>query len=248
METEFQFDILPQPDETTCGPTCLHAVYRYYGYDISLDQVIDECPQLGEGGTLGVLLGCHALRRGFPATIFTYNLQVFDPTWFKPPLGRLSAKLQAQMDAKDAPKLHTATNAYLEFLERGGEIFMEDLTATLIRRYVKRQVPVLTGLSATYLYRDPREIGPPCQPDDVRGSPAGHFVVLCGYDAPTRGVLVADPLMPNPFATGQHYVVGVDRVICAILLGILTYDANLLIIEPPRKRRRNDRVHPDRGR
>ena len=22
---------LPQPDETTCGPTCLHAVYRYWG-------------------------------------------------------------------------------------------------------------------------------------------------------------------------------------------------------------------------
>ena len=24
-------EILPQPDETTCGPTCLHAVFRYFG-------------------------------------------------------------------------------------------------------------------------------------------------------------------------------------------------------------------------
>src|SRR5437762_675447 len=24
-------ETLPQPDETTCGPTCLHAVYRYWG-------------------------------------------------------------------------------------------------------------------------------------------------------------------------------------------------------------------------
>ncbi len=23
--------MLPQPDETTCGPTCLHAIYRYWG-------------------------------------------------------------------------------------------------------------------------------------------------------------------------------------------------------------------------
>ncbi len=247
METKFHFDILPQPDDTTCGPTCLQAVYRYYDFDVSLTRVITECPRLDEGGTLGVQLGCHALRRGFQATIFTYNLQVFDPTWFKPPPGRLAAKLEAQMDAKDVPKLHTATKAYLEFLSGGGRIFMEDLTATLIRKYVKRQIPVLTGLSATYLYGDPREIGPECEPDDVRGSPAGHFVVLCGYDRATRGVLVADPLTPNPLAKEHHYVIDVDRVICAILLGILTYDANLLIIQPSRKRRRSERVRPGCG-
>ena len=26
----------PQPDETTCGPTCLHAVFRYFGEDWSV--------------------------------------------------------------------------------------------------------------------------------------------------------------------------------------------------------------------
>ena len=45
METRLSLDILPQPDELTCGPTCLHAVYRYYGDDISLDQVIAEVDQ-----------------------------------------------------------------------------------------------------------------------------------------------------------------------------------------------------------
>ena len=35
--------------------------------------------------TLAVLLGCHALRRGYEATIYTFNLQVFDPTWFEEP-------------------------------------------------------------------------------------------------------------------------------------------------------------------
>jgi hypothetical protein len=247
VETEFPLEILPQPDDTTCGPTCLHAVYRHYGLDLPLSRVIAECPQLDEGGTLGVLLGCHALRSGFRATIFTFNLQVFDPTWFQPPPGRLAAKLEAQMAAKDVPKLHTATRAYLEFLAGGGEILMEDLTAALIRKYVKRQIPVLTGLSATYLYRDPREIGPAFTPDDIGGSPSGHFVILCGYDPPSRGVVVADPLSPNPLAPAQRYVVDVDRLICAILLGILTYDANLLIIEPPGKHRRSERAHPDRG-
>jgi hypothetical protein len=200
-----------------------------------LEQVVDECSQLEEGGTLAVLLGCHALRHGFKATIYTYNLQVFDPTWFLPGAASLAVKLQAQRAAKDCPKLRTATKAYLDFLERGGTIRMEDLTTALIRKYLKRGVPILTGLSATYLYRDPREVGPTGDQDDVRGSPVGHFVVLLGYDPKTRGVMVADPLMPNPLAAKQKYVVGVERVIGAILLGILTYDANLLIIELSRK-------------
>jgi hypothetical protein len=59
--TRFDFAIEAQPDGTTCGPTCLHAVYRYFGDAIELAQVVREVPRLEEGGTLGGLLGVHAL-------------------------------------------------------------------------------------------------------------------------------------------------------------------------------------------
>jgi hypothetical protein len=49
MDDELRFDTLPQPDNTACGPTCLHAVYRYYGVGMALQQVVDECLQLEEG-------------------------------------------------------------------------------------------------------------------------------------------------------------------------------------------------------
>ena len=115
---------------------------------------------------------------------------------------------------------------------------MEDLTSELIRRFLKNSTPILTGLSATYLYRAKREFGRDSIPDDVRGAPVGHFVVLCGYDQSNRTVLVADPLHPNPFANEQTYAVEIDRVKNAILLGIVTHDANLLIIEPRTNRKR----------
>ena len=232
METRLTFDILPQPDLTTCGPTCLHALYRYYNDLLPLEDVIREAPRLEEGGTLAVLLACHALRRGYEATIYTYNIQLFDPTWFRPGAAPLAEKLQKQAEVKDWPRIHTITAAYLDYLRLGGRVDMEDLTGELIRRYLSRGVPLLTGLSATYLYRDPREYGPEAVPDDVRGVPVGHFVVLCGYDAAQRSVLVADPLMPNPFATEHLYELNVSRVINAILLGILTFDDNLLVIAP----------------
>jgi len=247
METRLQFEILPQPDDTACGPTCLHAVYAYYGDEVPLESVIRETPRLEEGGTWAVMLGCHALRRGFQATIYTYNLQVFDPTWFVPEPQPLAEKLVAQAAAKESRKLRAATAAYLEFLQLGGVVRMEDLTTGLIRKYLKREIPILTGLSATYLYCNAREFGPNSDSDDVRGLAAGHFVLLCGYDPASRGVLVADPLMPNPLAPRQSYVLSVDRVLCAILLGILTYDANLLIIEPRKQPERSRRADPDRS-
>lgn len=231
------FDILPQPNDTTCGPTCLHALYRYYKLDYPLEQIIAEVPVLETGGTLAVFLACHALKRGFKATIYTYNLLVFDPSWFGPTPVNLRERLIAQKQAKHEPKLHRATEGYIEYLTLGGLLRFEDLTPRLIRTHLTHGRPVLTGLSATYLHRSMREYGDNCDDDDIRGLPAGHFVVLCGYEKGARQVLVADPLQSNPLARRRVYAIGIERVINAILLGVLTYDANLLILEPPTPRK-----------
>ncbi len=209
MDHRLQFEIQPQPDNTTCGPTCLHAVYRYLGDELPLPQVIAETQALFEGGTLAVMLGCHALRRGFDVSIHTFNLQVFDPTWFKAngdmiDRDTMIAKLDQQAKLKQRSKLKLACKAYIEFLQLGGSVRMEDLTASLLRRYLKQDIPLLTGLSATYLYRESREIGSSCTDDDVAGEPSGHFVVLCGYDKEKCSVLVADPWQPNPISTDNY--------------------------------------------
>jgi hypothetical protein len=59
--------------------------------------------------------------------------------------------------------------------------------------------------------------------------------VLCGYDSSNRDILVADPYQPN-LAKERYYEVGVNRLICSILLGVLTYDSNLLVVTPKRDR------------
>jgi hypothetical protein len=229
-ERTLQFDVEAQPNDVTCGPTCLHGVYRYYGDEISLSDVIAQVPSFEGGGTLAVSLGCHALARGYQATIYTYNLHVFDPTWFKAE-GALPDKLRAQMLAKSDPKLHVASNFYLRYLSLGGELRFEELTPGLLRRHLFREQPILTGLSATYLYECQRELNN--EYDDVQGEPSGHFVVLSGYDNRKREVLVSDPLRDNPRFYRQRYRVTLRRLISSILLGIVTYDANLLIITPP---------------
>src|SRR5262245_3332283 len=125
METKLRVEILPQPDDFSCGPTCLHALYRYFGHELPLERVIAEVPILEGGGTLDVLLANHALSRGYSACVFTYNVQMFDPTWFNGRPIDLKERLALQLEHKDSPKLRIATEAYLLFLQRGGHVHFE---------------------------------------------------------------------------------------------------------------------------
>lgn len=227
MAVKFKMDILPQPDDETCGATCLHALYRYYGEEISLPEVIREIPAWETGGTIAVILGCHALLKGYKARIYTYNLQVFDPTWFHEGVD-LTEKLKKQYEAKEDPKVRWATQAYIKFLSLGGEIRFEELNVDLLRKYLDKGKPVLTGLNATYLYRCARELNN--EYEDIKGYVMGHFVILGRYIKKQKKVEILDPLMSNPFLN-QKYKINVDRVINSIMLGILTYDANLLIVD-----------------
>lgn len=236
MTESLPFEIQPQPDDRSCGPTCLQAVYRYFGKEVELGALIDDIPQLETGGTLAVQLGAHALSQGFGALILTYNLQLFDPTWFAKPGVDLAERLRKQAANKnDDGRLKLATEQYLEFLGRGGEVQHEVLNSALIRRFLRAGLPVLTGLSSTYLYQAARERPHDDKADDTGGEPVGHFVVLCGENAEERTVMVADP-WPEPAVKGLVHTHRFDRVMCSILLGVLTYDANLLILFPKGQR------------
>jgi hypothetical protein len=230
-ETILSLNIKKQPDDVTCGPTCLQAVYRYYSDEVQLSQVIGEVKQLRSGGTIAVQLGNHALRRGYQATIYTYNLSTFDLSWFKNG-DDISAKLMLQLEQKPKDKkLKTASKAYLKFLSNGGKIKFEELTPAFLRSFLVEGIPILTGLSATYLYESEREIGDfDIRYDDLAGIPSGHFVVINGFDQ--KQVFVADPLAENPISDKQYYHVSFHKLINSIMLGVMTYDANILIIHP----------------
>lgn len=245
MHVEIPFDILAQPDDSSCGPTCLHAIYRHYGEDVALADVMSSVPRVSSGGTLAVLLGTDALRRGYQCVLYTFNLRVFDLTWFGLEADALVRKLDARREHVNDHATHEAIDAYRAFVEAGGEIRCEDLTVALLRKYLKRKQPLLAGLSATYLYGTSRELGDPMEYDDVRGDPQGHFVVLCGHDGKEREVIVADPFRPNPLSTGPRYGIDIDRLVCSLMLGIVTNDANLLVIRP---RSRKPRARTLRGR
>lgn len=226
-------EIRAQPDDVTCGPTSLHAVYSFFDRGPSLEDMIGEIHSLKDGGTLAAFLGIDSLKRGFSARIYSYDLKVFDPSWAGLPGDALADKLRQQLQVKKGKKFRIGSDAYLRFLELGGEIAFDDLNPELLDKAFDAGLPILTGLNATYLYGTRREFTDrhnKAHEDDLRGGPVGHFVVLCGRHGGL--VRVADPYYDNPMSHGHFYDVPVQRLIRAILLGVITYDANLLVLSP----------------
>lgn len=227
-----------QPDDVTCGPTCLRKVYHFYGHDVELGEVLGDLDRNEDGGTLAVFLGISALRRGYRARIFAYDMRIFDPTWFDLPEEQLAEKVHARIPYLTRAKTVRAAQAYLRFLELGGEIAFDELTPSLLKAIIDREHPVLAGLSATYLYRLAREREVETGEmvlDDVRGDPTGHFVVICGYEHWGRRFLLRDPSEHVPVlgdGDPDRQTVDAQRLINAILLGDLTYDAVLLELWP----------------
>ena len=225
-----------QPDDVTCGPTCLRKVYDFYGFHVDMDDVVEALERNEDGGTLAVYLGMAALRRGLRARIFSYDLQIFDPTWASLDVPSLVHKLRARLEFLTDPKRRGAAVAYVRYLQMGGELAFDDLTPTLLKHIIDRGHPVLAGLSATYLYGFARERWEEqtgrLVHDDVAGDPTGHFVVISGYDQWGRLLTVLDPAEHVPASEDGRVIVDADRLINAILLGDVTYDAVLLELWP----------------
>ena len=233
-----ELSINTQPDDLSCGPTSLHAIYRYYGVDVPLENLIMNVGRSLSGGTLGPTLGSHALLQGFDVIIYINNLTEFDPTWFVHGKGNpavLVKKLEEQLRYNKDPEIQHVTKAYLDYLSLGGQVYFKSIDVQVLKHYFDQKVPVIAGLNATYLYRCAREkytSEGKAVFDDIKGGPCGHFVVLCGYDEHHKLVVVADPHRKNPLSHDNYYKVSSHRLINAIMLGVTSYDANLLIIRP----------------
>lgn len=223
---------LRQPDDVSCGPTCLTKVLHAHGDTRSIDEVAAGVRRNPDGGTLAVYLAHAALDCGYDATIFSYNLHVFDPTWTQLTKPALEDKLRARAARCTDARLRDATTSYADFVARGGTIRFDDLDPELLIRLLHQGHPVIVGLSATYLYQTPRENPLTNASDDVGGEPGGHFVVVCGYEANGHRFVVSDPYRNLPMTAGGTYEVETRRLLNAILLGHATSDAVLLVVTP----------------
>jgi len=225
-------DRLVQPDDVSCGPTSMAMVCRFHGDRLAIGEALGSIERNEDGGTLAVHIGRAALARRYHVRIWTWNLRLFDPSWHELPRAALLAKVRARRRVASRAKARYALGAYARFLAAGGEVAFAELDRGLLVSVLARGRPLLVGLSATYLYGTPREDPRTNQPDDVGGEPVGHFVVIGGYEDDGRRFVVVDPMADSPLGPHGERVVEATRLLNAVLLGQITYDAVLLEMWP----------------
>lgn len=228
-EMKLELFVSKQPDDESCGITCLQAIYNYYGLETTLEGLKHQIEHWQTGGTVSVNLARNALAMGFAAEIYTYNIKIFDPTWNNLAPRELEHKLRMRQRRIRSKKQKKVIGFYLDFLRKGGILRFDDLSEDLFDRLFTDHKPVICGLSATYLYQNMRETADN-QEDDIVGQPVGHFVVVSGWDSAERTVTISDPLSKNPISETGTYLLPFTKFSNAVMLGILTYDENLLVI------------------
>lgn len=202
-------------------------VYAQNGLDVPFEEIVGDVERNEDGGTLAVFLGRAALARGLRARIHSWNLRIFDPTWWRLEPAELAEKLDRRAQAVRSKRLGNAILAYAGFVRSGGELGFADPTPALLREILDDGHPVIAGLSSTYLYAEMRERPNDMKQDDVRGEPTGHFVVVRGYRKRGREFLVSDPFVRRPENRRASWLPA-ERLVHSILLGVLTDDGVLL--------------------
>lgn len=229
---------IPQPDDVTCGPTCLAQIYRFHGDRVPMASIVRSVRTNRDGGTLAVYLAIAARGHGYGVRLTSWNLRVFDPTWAGLGSDALRQRLKARARRVRDAKLRRALGAYAELLSLGGQVrFALDLEPRLLTEPLDRGCPPLVGVSSTHLYRHVRERPRTNVDDDLGGSPMGHFVVLAGYRDGGRSFDVRDPQREDTFRCGGRYRISWERLSSSLLLGDVTYDAELLELAPPARSR-----------
>lgn len=234
-----------QPDDTSCGPTCLAQVLRFFGDRRPPAELRRRLRRNPDGGTLAVHLGRLALELGHHARLHPLGVRVFDPTWWALDQATLRDRLARRAAGLADPEGRELAAAWLDYVDAGGHLAFHEPSPALLVRILDRGHPIICGLSATWLYRESRTIPETNVEDDVLGWPQGHFVTVVGHTGGGKHFHIVDPSPDAPVATGGaptassgqapgRYPLPADRLIHAILLGDITHDAVLLEVWPSR--------------
>lgn len=239
---------IAQPDEVSCGPTCLAKVLASYGDPRPVPSLVSRLRRNPDGGTQAVYLAHLAMDLGYKVRLYPFGVRNFDPTWWELPdhalIGRLDARHRVLQAQGATDRTLDTLRAWRDLLVRGGKVEFVEPGPKLLVGILAKGRPVICGLSASWLYRESRERPHDNVPDDLAGEPVGHFVVVRGYTGGGLHFHVADPADDLPGALPAdpaelrpgEYPLPADRLIHAVLLGDTTGDAVLLEIWPARPR------------
>jgi hypothetical protein len=215
--------------ESDCRSICLRKVLEYYKDFVDLREVNQACNGTYKSRDWDYLLGKFALSRGFPTTIHTRSLTIFDPTWFDLEPAVLLKKVGLKREnleelSKSYPgfnRFHSEAKAIEQFMESGGRLDFSPFSTELLDRYLLRNIPIICTMTGQLVYNSPKERQG--KEDDLMGDPWNHSLILVGHSSKSYSVLD-----PSKVIGKSRYRIKKEFLLDAVI----RYDNNIILVEP----------------
>lgn len=177
----------------------------HYGMDVTATAILAELPGLttddgAEWGTVAPELAAFCMKKGFHATVHTFDCRIVDLSWADFPPEKMLARLREVKSTRLIPTLgknvtDLFVQGYIDLLEAGGELRIRPYVTSALLDELLTTGPFMTTVCMGAFYgkgRARRGDDGKGILDDVRGSIGTHFVIVRGRDEAGR-YLIADP-------------------------------------------------------
>lgn len=180
-------------------------------------------------GTINQQLATWCIGQGYTAKMYTFDCQVIDQSWRTLDKSKLIERLDAAKAGRNVPALgeewsKTYLQSYIDYLNAGGELYIEPYVTTKLLYALLVDGPLLACVCFNTMYGTghSKDIGlRQSEIDDVNGKNTNHSIVI--YGVTERGDFeIADPWQEP----GKH-IIEPERILAAITAAQIECD-NLL--------------------
>lgn len=207
-----------QPTNHACTPAALAIVLSFFGETMTPEQIMEEIPknfdkQGKEIGSVNQQYASWAINKGYIVTLYSADFELLDVGWVTLDKNELTKKLQASIGKHEIGFLghewsKRYIEAYIEFLEKGGQLVIKSYFDTELLDALLQQGPLLAAVSSQVLYEKGRskDIGlRVSELDDINGSISTHSIVIIGKEE--GGYIIADPWkVPGQFTISPDHL------------------------------------------
>ncbi len=209
-----------QPTGLSCGQTCVSMLLSHYGYDLSPKEVLEEMAGLRtddghEWGTVTPSLASLCIRKGFGATVYSFDCRITDHSWIDKSPEQILRRLKAIKKKRVIPTLgknvtERFVQAYIDLLTAGGTLIIQPFVTEKLMDGLLKKGPFVTTVCMGAYYGKGRYRSTGLHKgvlDDVNGTIGTHFLVVYGKNAKGQ-YLIADPGRKEPALVDHDHLIG----------------------------------------
>jgi ABC-type bacteriocin/lantibiotic exporter with double-glycine peptidase domain len=201
---------IKQKNKVGCGAAAMSMLYKYFGKDISEEEIIKEVGGLTKWGSFVTDHAFMARKMGLKVICHSYNLEYFNPIYEEKPkkdfIKRIASLIRTEKRAYNKRELESIKRA----LESDIDFSFRMPSLDILRKFLDKKLPVCIVVNSAALFEKDIDLE------------MGHYIVLTGY--------TKDKFYYNDPEDGKSKSISANKLMFALSNNIFNSSAYLLII------------------